>query len=512
MTFIIVEISKYLLLFFMLMFTWGVFRALGAKTTKLRRRRLRGQIAWMVLFNIVGYFVLYIQTFNVVMIGMFLCVVVYLILTLAIFRILYGKASFILLNVMCMLLSIGFLIQSRFDTDNAMKQLVIAAAATVISLFIPIIIRKWKGLRNFGIPFAVMGILLIGAVFVFAQTYGGGKLSVSIGGISFQFSEFVKITFVLFIASMLREITTFRQVVKVTVLAGIHVIILVLSTDLGAALIYFMAYSVMVCVATKKLRYAFLGLGGMACSAYAAYNLFSHVRVRVSVWLDPFEDYQGTGYQIVQALFGICAGGWFGTGLLNGSPDSIPLVEEDCIFAAICEEMGILFGICLIALCMGLYMVIANIAMKLDGIFYKLIAIGLATEYAFQVFLTIGGQTKFIPMTGVTLPLISYGGSSVMCTIFMLAVVQGLYVLRKDEDEELDAEAHETNLKTAVSEPSQLEIDNAEKKTVAAVKTQRQTKKTRQGKAQEPESDPKQFDTKDMERRIEEETEKSLYW
>ncbi len=513
MIIIAVEISKYLLLFFMLMFTWGVFRALGAKTSKKRKRMLRGQIGWMILFNIVGYSALYLQTFDAVILGMFLCVVLYFILTLAFFHVLYRRASFVLLNVMCMMMSIGFLIQTRFSTENAMKQLVIASAATVISLFIPIIIKKWKGIKNLGFPFAIIGIILIGVVYVFAKTYGGGKLSVEIGGISFQFSEFVKITFVLFIASMLREVTTFKQVMKVTILAGIHVIILVLSTDLGAALIYFMAYIVMVCLATRKLRYAFLGIGGMVVSATVAYKLFSHVRVRVAVWLDPFSDYQGTGYQIAQALFSICAGGWFGTGLMNGSPESVPVVEEDFIFAAICEEMGILFGICLIALCMGLYMVIVNIAMKLNGSFYKLVAIGLGTEYAFQVFLTIGGQTKFIPMTGVTLPLISYGGSSVMCTIFMLAVVQGLYVLRKDEDEMYETEPEETDVKPVKHNGRQVAIDNyTETKAKKDDKTLQSVDNTVQSRVKPSKSDPNKFDTEDMERRIEEETERSLYW
>ena len=486
---IIVEVSKYLLLFFMLMFTWGVFRALGAGDPVIRARRLRGQMASMMFFNLVGYCVLYMQTFNTVIIGMYVSVVVYLIIIQIMYHIFYPNASFILVNVMSMLLSIGFLIQTRLNTENAMKQLIIAAGATVISMLIPVIIRKWHGLQNFGIPCAIIGILLIGFVFAFAKVYGGGKLSVSIGGISFQFSEFVKITFVLFIASMLREITNFKQVMKVTLLAGLHVIILVLSTDLGAALIYFMAYIVMVCVATRKVGYAFLGIGGMAAASVTAYKLFSHVRVRVSVWQNPFRDYQGTGYQIVQALFSICAGGWFGTGLMNGSPTSIPVVAEDCIFAALCEEMGILFGICLIALCMGLYLVIVNIAMKLDNSFYKLIAIGLATEYVFQVFLTIGGQTKLIPMTGVTLPLVSYGGSSVMCTIFMLAIVQGLYVLRRDE--------------TAMDEDELIYDDEKSRK---GQYDETQSKESGKG------STDTGFDTDSMEKRIEEETKRSLYW
>ncbi|MCF0146081.1 MAG: FtsW/RodA/SpoVE family cell cycle protein, partial [Eubacterium sp.] len=192
----------------------------------------------------------------------------------------------------------------------------------------------------------------------------------------------------------------------------------------------------MVFVATRNPGYALIGLGGMGAASLVAYKMFNHVRTRVSVWRDPFQDYEGTGYQIIQALFGVCAGGWFGTGLFRGHPEMIPLANEDFTFAAIAEEFGILFSIFLILLCLGMYLLIVNIAMRLEKPFYKLVALGLGTEYAFQVFLTIGGTTKLIPMTGITLPLVSYGGSSIMCTIIMLSIIQGLYILRRDENKE----------------------------------------------------------------------------
>ena len=110
----------------------------------------------------------------------------------------------------------------------------------------------------------------------------------------------------------------------------------------------------------------------------------------------------------------------------------------DCIFTAVCEELGGIIGICLILICMSMFLLVVNISLRIKKRFYKLIALGLGTEYAFQVFLTIGGVTKFIPMTGITLPLVSYGGSSVLSTIIMLAIIQGLYILREDEDEEIE--------------------------------------------------------------------------
>lgn len=505
---IIVEISKYLLLLLMIFFTMETFMVLKKKHESARRRIMRKQILLMLLFNFVAYFVMYLQSNDIYMILLYGGIVIYMLAVQSFYRLIYKKASLILLNTMCMLLSIGFIIQARLDITTAVKQLLIVSVSTTLSFIVPVLVRKVKLVRDLTWFYGILGILLLAGVFLFARVSGGGKLSVSIGGITFQFSEFVKITFVFFIAGMLQEVTDFAQVFKVTVVAGIHVVILVVSKDLGAALIYFVAYIVMVCVATHKVRYAFLGLGGMALASVAAYRLFSHVRVRVSVWRDPFADYENTGYQIVQALFGVCAGGWFGTGLFNGSPETIPLAKEDFTFAAICEEMGILFAICLILLCMGTYLLIVNIAMKMNKPFYKLIAIGLGTEYAFQVFLTIGGTTKFIPMTGITLPLVSYGGSSVMCTILMLAIIQGLYILRKDEDKQLEEEKRAKK----GGEPRQAFIpaDRPKGDVPRPEKGQEDFREFHRRQTDKGGSVDQEPD--DLERRIEEQTEKSLNW
>lgn len=430
---IVVEISKYLLLLLMVFFTMETFMVLKYRSREAKARIMRKQIVLMLLFNFVAYLVMYLVKQQMEMMVVYLGVVLYILLVQALYRLVYKRASLILVNTMCMLLSVGFVIQTRLGISYAIKQLMIVAVSTALSMIIPVIIRKARFIQKLTWAYAAVGILLLVVVLALSKVTGGANLSIEIGGITFQFSEFVKITFVFFIAGMLQEVTDFRQVAITTGVAALHVIVLVLSKDLGAALIYFMAYVVMVYVATRNPGYVALGLGGMGLASVAAYKLFSHIRVRFSVWKDPFADYQGTGYQIVQALFGVCAGGWFGTGLFLGSPEMIPLARVDFTYAAICEEMGILFGICLILLCMGMYFLIVNISMQLSKPFYKLIAMGLGTEYCFQVFLTIGGTTKFIPMTGVTLPLVSYGGSSVMCTIIMLAIIQGLYVLRGDE-------------------------------------------------------------------------------
>lgn len=473
---LILELAKYLLILLMMLFTLESFLVLKKKKESGRTGLMRKQILVMMIFDFVAYFVMFLRTSDLQLIWMYLSVIAYILVVQLLYRLIYKKASLILVNNMCMLLSVGFIILSRLKIAYAIKQFQIVALSTLLSFFVPVIIRKVKLVRDLTWIYGVIGIALLSVVLVIAQTSGGAKLSVVIGGMTFQFSEFVKIIFVFYMAGMLQKDTGFKQVVLASAVAALHVGILVLSKDLGAALVFFIAYLVMVYVATRKSLYAFAGLGGISLASVAAYHLFAHVRQRVQIWQDPFADYRKSGYQIVQALFGICAGGWFGTGLYKGTPDKIPLATKDFTFAAICEEFGIVFAICLILLCMSTFLLIVNISMKMSKPFYRLIAIGLGAEYAFQVFLTIGGTTKFIPMTGITLPLVSYGGSSVMCTILMLAIIQGLYVLREDEGEQREKKPKKRPSKTA--------------------------KKTRTAKE----------DADDLGRRIEEETKKSLHW
>ena len=437
---IIVEISKYLLLFLMVFFTMETYMVLRRRDERSRRRIMRNQISLMVMFNLTAYVVMFLKSQDEMMLVMLICVIGYILVVQILYRLIYRKASLILLNTMCMLLSIGLIMQARLGLDTARKQYMIAAFSTLICFIIPVFVRRVRWVSNLGWLYGIVGLILLAGVLVLGRVTGGANLALTIGGISFAFAEFVKITVVLFMASMLQDRHDFKRVVVVTVVAAMHVGILALCADLGAALVYFVAYMVMVYVSTRNPGYVLLGLGGMSGASVIAYRLFAHVRIRVAVWKNPFTDYEGTGYQIVQALFGVCAGGWFGTGLFNGNPDMIPLAYEDFTYAAICEEMGVLFGICLLLLCMGMYLLIVNISLRMDKPFYKLVAMGLGAEYAFQVFLTVGGTTKFIPMTGITLPLVSYGGSSIMCTIIMISIIQGLYILRKDEDDELREE------------------------------------------------------------------------
>ena len=431
---VIVELSKYLILTLMVIYTFHCFYTVRQQDEEEKYGMLRQQLILIFFMDFTAFLGIYLKTFDFNVIIFYIEMLVFFAEVQILYRIFYKKASLLLLNNMCMLLSVGFIMLCRLDIATATKQLVIAAAASAIALIIPVMIRKMRFLRRLTWLYAGVGIILLAAVFLLAQTSYGAKLSL----MGVQPSEVIKITFVFFMAAVLSRDTSFPTVVKATIVAGLHVVILVLSRDLGSAVIFFSAYLVMIYVSTKKPVYLGLGLAGGSAGAVIAYFLFGHVRQRVSAWRDPMAVYQNEGYQIVQSLFAIGTGGWFGMGLCQGSPNSIPVVKNDFIFSAICEELGGIFAICLILVCMSFFLMIVNIAIRIKNPFYKLIALGLGTEYAFQVILTIGGATKFIPMTGVTLPLVSYGGSSVMSTILMLAIIQGLYILREDEDEEFE--------------------------------------------------------------------------
>ena len=483
----IVQLSKYVITFLMICFTVQSFAALKERDEDERHYILMRQIIMIILMNFICFFVMFLQEGEVSTIQMFLLTMAYI----------------LVVQILCMLLSISMIILTRLSVSKAMSQYKILAASTLLCFIIPVIVRKGKFLKNLTWIYAVLGIAMLSVVMVLGFTSGGAKLSIEIHGITFQLSEIAKITLVFFMAGMLREDNSFGNVVKATVIAAVHVLILVASTDLGTAFVFFMAYVVVIYAATRKAGYPLLGLAGMSGACVVAYFLFSHVRNRVALWQDPIGNWDISS-QLAQGLFGMCSGGWFGTGLFEGRPDIIPVATKDFIFCAICEEMGIIFGICLILLCMSTFLLIINISMKMSKRFYKLIAMGLGTEYATQVFLTIGGTIKFIPMTGITLPLVSYGGSSMFSTVLMLSIIQGLYILREDEGEELEKRRNKKKRKQQKNDPG------AKKKRRPAEEGEKRKKSDGRNDGQGTRR--KYSEQDEFERRIEEQTENSLRW
>lgn len=436
---ILVSASRFSMLIFMAVYTLYSFTALKSNIKPQRQEKLykkQTTMIYMLLIN--GNLVLYLLKMDQKVLVLAACEMVLLILISVIYKKIYTNASKALVNNMSMLLTVSFMILTRLDMDKAVKQFVFAAVAVVITCFIPLIVAKLEFLSKLGIFYGIIGIAGLAVVLVAAQTTYGAKLSISLGPVVLQPSEFIKIIFIFFVACMLKEVEDFTYLVKVTVVAALHVLILVASKDLGGALIYLITYLVMVYVATRNPGYMFLGLFAGAIASIAAYFMFSHIQARVIAWKDPLSVIDDQGYQICQSLFAIGYGGWFGTGLGQGMPEKIPVVTTDFVFSAISEELGVLFAICIIFICINCFLMFFNISMEIKEYFYKLIALGIGTTYGIQTFLALGGVVKFIPSTGVTLPLVSYGGSSLLCTIIIFAIIQGLYVREYDEDLEYD--------------------------------------------------------------------------
>lgn len=430
---VLVDLSKYILVALIAFYTLMTFRIYVIKDEEERKLKCIQQNILMFMIHFVAYAVLFVTSMNADIIILYLLQLLFLVIYLVLFHLIYRDGNILLLNNMCMLILIGFIMITRLSYSQGMRQFTFVVIGSVVTMIIPFLMSRMKNLRNVPWVYGVIGIVALSAVLIAGELTHGANIAINLGPISIQPSEFIKIIYVFFIAAMFNRSTSFGNVVLTTIMAAIHVIILVLSTDLGSALIYFVIYLVMLYVATKEFLYVILGLSAGSGAAVVAYKLFSHVRIRVLAWRDPWTYIDNQGYQITQSLFAIGMGSWFGVGLNKGMPFKIPYVEMDMIFSAICEELGIIFAICLILICMNTFMLMMDVGMKSKGIFYRLLAVGLSTAYGFQIFLTVGGGIKFIPLTGVTLPLISYGGSSAFSTLIMFMVVQGLFILRNDE-------------------------------------------------------------------------------
>lgn len=428
---LVIELARYLIIILLAIYTLYCFTVFRSSDKRRQNSTFNKQIWLLYIIHFICYLVLFLETKNTQIVILYMFEIAFFAIVLAVYKVVYKNLSRLVLNNMLMLLMFSFVMLTRLSFSLAVKQFIIASISIAICVIVPFIIDKAKQLENLGILYAIVGIGLLVVVLVFGRTQYGATNWLYIGGVGFQPSEFVKILYVFFIASLLSKANDFKQIFKVSVLAGAHVILLVLEKDLGGALIFFITYLMMIYVASHNPIYLLSGLLGGSAAALIAYKLFSHVRVRVLAWKDPWSHIDREGYQITQSLFAIGTGGWFGLGLGKGLPSSIPVVESDFVFSAISEEFGGIVAFCIVLICLSCFIMFINIAMKMKRTFYKLTALGLSIVYGFQLFLSIGGVTKFIPSTGVTLPLISYGGSSVLSTIIIFCIIQGLYVRNK---------------------------------------------------------------------------------
>lgn len=433
---VFIELSKYVFAFLLAFYALASYRgAIIKKEYKFKGLCLLQRMI-IITILVMGFSILFVENeFDYNYLVLCGAQLVYFLVIMYVYNMLYPRASKLLVNNMCMLMAIGFVMIARLNFDKCVKQLMIAAAGTILTFFIPFVLKKVRSFRSMGWLYCIAGLAMLVAV-LFCNKVFGANLVLTIGPVSVQPAEFVKILYVMFIASMFNKSTSFGRVVVVTIIAALHVIILVLSTDLGAALIFFVVYLMMLYTATRRFGYVVAGTVSGSAAAVVAYKLFNHVRQRVQIWKDPWSTIESTGFQICQSLFAIGMGSWFGYGLGQGLPDKIPVAEKDFMFSAITEEFGAIFSVAMLLICLNNLILMMNIASRCKTLFYRLVAVGLGVTYGFQVFLTVGGAMKLIPMTGVTLPFVSYGGSSIVSSLIMFALINGMYNMRQDDSEQ----------------------------------------------------------------------------
>ncbi len=438
---LICEVSKYLIIFFMALYTVKCFSVLSSKSEEQKRKKLNKQIGYVFIIHFLCYLTLYLRLGEIKIVLFYGAQIFVAILYMVLYHSIYKDSSRLLTNNAAFLLLIGYTMLTRLNFNLAVRQFIFATVGLVITAFIPYIMLKWKKMKDLGVLYGVVGIIFLLTVFIPGLGYEnyGSRNWIRIGTfISLQPMEFVKILFVFFVASMLVKASTFKELFVNAIISAAFMGVLVLEKDLGAAVIFYITYIFMVYVATSRPVFLVGGISlgaGAVLAGYALFkdSLFQHVMVRVHAWQNPFADIDGGGYQLAQSLFAIGTGGYAGSGLTRGAAASIPVSESDFIFSAICEEFGVIFGLALILVIVSIFLSFANVAMKCKIPFYKYVALGFASIYIIQSFLNLGGVTKFIPSTGVTLPLISYGVSSVLSTLIIFAVVQGVYVISSSE-------------------------------------------------------------------------------
>ena len=389
----------------------------------------------VILIHTISFLTLYFEKNNIAYLFMGLVEVIILFAVLVLFQYIYPELDKVLLNHMCLLMSIGFIILLRISPTKAVRQLKIIIVSIIIALMIPYVVQKLRILRYIKWVYAMLGLFGLLAVLIMGAVTNGSKISYSILGFTFQPSEFVKLLFLFFCAAMLSnsEKNQTWKIIMTSLIAGLHIIILVLSKDLGAALIFFVVFLFILFLYTENFIILIGGIFTGVVGAFIGSLLFDHVRQRIEIWMNPWSDLTGSGYQITQSLFAIGTGGWFGLGLTRGRPDSIPFVETDFVFSAIAEEMGVIFAVGILLVFLSCFIRIMYQSYQMKDSFYRLITSGIGIMLIFQVFLTVGGGSKLIPLTGVTLPMISYGGSSILTTILLFGLAQGSYLIDDTE-------------------------------------------------------------------------------
>ena len=360
-------------------------------------------------------------------------------------RLLAPGADPAILPIVFILSGIGITFVTRLAPEDAVGQVVwlfVSVAAMVATLFF---VPNLDRLKDYKFTLGLAGVALLLMPAIFGTEIYGSKLWIRIGGFSFQPGELAKILIVLFLAAYLSEnrellsasshkvgpltLPRLRMLLPMLVMWGMSLLVVVFERDLGSALIFFTLFVVMLYVATGRIGYVVVSLALLAVGGVFCYMCFNHVRVRVQIWLDPFKDASGSGLQIVQSLYSLADGGLVGSGIGKGMPTLIPVVKSDFIFSAIGEEMGLLGGSAVLLLFMLLAVRGLTTAARAKSDMSAFTAVGLTASLSFQAFIIVGGVTRLLPLTGVTLPFMSQGGSSLLSSF----IIVGLLLRAGDE-------------------------------------------------------------------------------
>jgi peptidoglycan glycosyltransferase len=356
-------------------------------------------------------------------------------------RALAPLASPVLLPVAAFLNGIGFVVISRLDPELARVQAGWTAAGIGAFWLTLAVVRRIRTLERYRYTFLFLGVvaLMLPLLPGIGKTINGARLWVGIGPLNFQPGEAAKVLLVIFFAAYLvdkRELLASgsrrlgrlvlpdpKHLGPLLLAWAVSILVMVQQKDLGSSLLFFAVFASMLYIATERAAYLLTGLVLFLGGAFVAYNLFAHVQDRVSTWLDPFAVYEGKGFQVVQSMFGLGTGGFEGTGLGRGNPQEIPNAATDFIFSAIGEELGLLGTVAVLAAILLFVGTGFRIALQADRPFPKIFAAGLTTIIGIQTFVIIGGVIRVIPLTGITLPFISYGGSSLIANFVILALL-----------------------------------------------------------------------------------------
>ena len=334
-------------------------------------------------------------------------------------------------------MSLSIIMIYRLSPELGLKQ-VIWFVIGILSLFISyFFIKSIKIWPKWMYIYIFISFLLFLTTLIFGKTIKGATNWIVIQNkYSFQPAELIKILFIFFLASYYVNIDKFENKLMLSIVSFGNIAFLFLQKDLGSALIFFTIYIIIVYVYERDRKFILYNIIIASTMAVVSYFIFNHVRVRVEIWINPWKYIDTGGYQITQSLFAIAAGSFLGTGIGRGYPQYIPEVHNDFIFSAYCEEMGLLTGIAIIMLYMIFIYRGIKITLEQKNKFYRIVALGITSLIGVQSFIILGGVTKMIPLTGVTLPFLSYGGSSLVASFASLGILQACSEVFEDEKED----------------------------------------------------------------------------